>query len=194
MPSSYSLTAAAIRISRVSAVRRFLQRPGTLLRQFDLNRGHGNLRTSSGIPLVVCIADPPILRHHAPVGCGSRELCSHTSCCDLSGESPDDGRFPVRPSSLIPNAGWRQPGPYALAGLFAHLDHQIDHLESAKFARHRARVTTSALLNTPLPVTYWCAKARVPAKAEAAYRFESVIFVWTARLEQREFSQPSLGE
>lgn len=35
-------------------------------------------------------------------------LCSLTSCCDLSGESPDDGRFPVRPSSQIPNAAWRQ--------------------------------------------------------------------------------------
>jgi hypothetical protein len=29
--------------------------------------------------------------------------CSLTGCCDLSGESHDDGRFPVRPSSLIPN-------------------------------------------------------------------------------------------
>ena len=34
--------------------------------------------------------------------------CSLTNCCDLSGESPDDGRFPVRPSSQIPNAAWRQ--------------------------------------------------------------------------------------
>ena len=34
--------------------------------------------------------------------------CSLTSCCDFSGESPDDGRFPVRPSSQIPNAVWRQ--------------------------------------------------------------------------------------
>jgi len=30
--------------------------------------------------------------------------CSLTSCCDLSGESPDDGRFLVRPSSLTPSA------------------------------------------------------------------------------------------
>jgi hypothetical protein len=29
--------------------------------------------------------------------------CSLTSCCNLSGESPDDGRFPVRSSSLTPN-------------------------------------------------------------------------------------------
>jgi hypothetical protein len=31
-----------------------------------------------------------------------RLSCSLTSCCDWSGESPDGGRFPVRPSSLIP--------------------------------------------------------------------------------------------
>ena len=35
-------------------------------------------------------------------------LCSLTSCRDLSGESPDDGRFPVRPSSLIPNVARRR--------------------------------------------------------------------------------------
>ena len=34
--------------------------------------------------------------------------CSLTSCCDWLGESPNDGRFPVRPSSLTPNAAWRQ--------------------------------------------------------------------------------------
>jgi hypothetical protein len=39
--------------------------------------------------------------------------CSLTSCCDLSGGSPDDGRFPVRPSSQIPNAVWRQPASRA---------------------------------------------------------------------------------
>lgn len=31
--------------------------------------------------------------------------CSLTSCHHWSGASPDDGRFPVRPSSLIPSAG-----------------------------------------------------------------------------------------
>jgi hypothetical protein len=30
-------------------------------------------------------------------------LCSLTSCRNWSGASPDDGRFPVRPSSLIPS-------------------------------------------------------------------------------------------
>jgi hypothetical protein len=35
--------------------------------------------------------------------------CSLTSCCDLSGASPDDGRFPVRPSSLTPSTGRRRP-------------------------------------------------------------------------------------
>jgi uncharacterized repeat protein (TIGR03803 family) len=34
----------------------------------------------------------------------ARFKCSLTSCCDWSGASPDDGRFPVRPSSLIPSA------------------------------------------------------------------------------------------
>ena len=33
-----------------------------------------------------------------------RLSCRLTSCCDLSGESPDDGRFPVRPSGLTPSA------------------------------------------------------------------------------------------
>ena len=33
--------------------------------------------------------------------------CSLTSCCNLSGASPDDGRFPVRPSSLTLTGRWR---------------------------------------------------------------------------------------
>ena len=39
--------------------------------------------------------------------------CSLTSCCDWSGESPDDGRFPVRPSSLTPNAVRQRAAPKA---------------------------------------------------------------------------------
>ena len=39
--------------------------------------------------------------------------CSLTSCCDLSGESPDDGRFPVRPSSLTPSVSRRREAPKA---------------------------------------------------------------------------------
>ena len=34
-------------------------------------------------------------------------VCSLTSCCNLSGASPDDGRFPVRPSSLTLTGRWR---------------------------------------------------------------------------------------
>jgi hypothetical protein len=39
--------------------------------------------------------------------------CSLTTCRDLSGESPDDGRFPVRPSSLTPSTARRRPVPKA---------------------------------------------------------------------------------
>ena len=37
----------------------------------------------------------------------ARFVCSLTSCCNLSGASPDDGRFPVRPSSLTLTGRWR---------------------------------------------------------------------------------------
>jgi hypothetical protein len=42
-----------------------------------------------------------------------RFKCSLTSCCNWSGASPDDGRFPVRPSSLIPSVGRRRQAPKA---------------------------------------------------------------------------------
>jgi len=42
-----------------------------------------------------------------------RLRCSLTTCRDLSGESPDDGRFPVRPSSLTPSTARRRPVPKA---------------------------------------------------------------------------------
>jgi len=45
--------------------------------------------------------------HHRARGSRSCVLsCSLTSCCDWLGESPNDGKFPVRPSSLIPDATW----------------------------------------------------------------------------------------
>ena len=40
------------------------------------------------------------------VGIGIGIGCSRTSCCNWSGVSPDNGRFPVRPFSLIRSAAW----------------------------------------------------------------------------------------
>src|SRR2546425_1660352 len=42
-----------------------------------------------------------------------RLWCSLTSCCDWSGESPDGGRFSVRPSSLTPSAVRQRAAPEA---------------------------------------------------------------------------------
>ncbi len=43
----------------------------------------------------------------------NRLSCSLTSCCDWSGESPDGGRFSVRPSSLTPSAVRQRATPEA---------------------------------------------------------------------------------
>src|SRR5206468_11186801 len=42
-----------------------------------------------------------------------RLSCSLTSGCDWSGESPDDGKFPVRPSSLTPSVVRQRAAPEA---------------------------------------------------------------------------------
>ena len=46
---------------------------------------------------------PAVARASRSHTCLFRLSCSLTSCCDWSGESPDDGIFLVRPSSLTPN-------------------------------------------------------------------------------------------
>jgi hypothetical protein len=43
----------------------------------------------------------------------SYPTCSLTSCCHWSGASPDDGEFPVHPSSLVPSAMRRRRAPKA---------------------------------------------------------------------------------
>ena len=37
-------------------------------------------------------------------------VCSLASCCHKSGESPNDGRFPVHPSSQTSSLSWRHKG------------------------------------------------------------------------------------
>ena len=62
-------------------------------------------------------------------------MCSLTSNRDLSGGSPDDGRFPVRPSSLIPTEFRRRSS--AKAGVTKYLRRQERILLSEPARRAR---------------------------------------------------------
>src|SRR5207245_1824394 len=57
--------------------------------------------------------------------------CSLTSCCYWLGESPNNGRFLVRPYSLTPNAAWQQAA--SKAGVTMYLRRRgEEHMTSSR--------------------------------------------------------------
>jgi len=107
--------AASILIGLVLAVTAGLlarETKGLLIGERADQRIHDSILRIAGGIKGVAQANGILTIHPAPqqilVALSLAFECSLTSCCDWSGESPDDRRFRVRLSSLIPNAGRRR--------------------------------------------------------------------------------------